>query len=41
MASQAEIRRADILGTVRHSGHARVDELAERFEVSVMTIHRD
>lgn len=41
MASQAEIRRADILDTVRHSGHARVDELAERFDVSVMTIHRD
>lgn len=41
MASQAEIRRADIVDAVRHSGHARVDELAERFDVSVMTIHRD
>lgn len=41
MASPVDIRRAEILNIVRHAGHARVDELAQRLGVSIMTIHRD
>jgi DeoR/GlpR family transcriptional regulator of sugar metabolism len=36
-----EQRRKDILQHVIERGEARIDELAERFEVSLMTMHRD
>lgn len=41
MASPAESRRAQILSTLKERGQVRVDELAQRFNVSVMTVHRD
>ncbi len=41
MSSPVESRRAEIVNTVREHGHARVDDLAQRLGVSIMTIHRD
>lgn len=41
MSSPVESRRAEIVSTVRQFGHARVDDLAQRLGVSIMTIHRD
>lgn len=41
MSSPVESRRAEIVTTVREHGHARVDDLAQRLGVSIMTIHRD
>lgn len=40
-ASGHSHRRAEIIEFVRLRGGARIDELAERFGVSTMTIHRD
>lgn len=34
-------RRSEIVAFVKSRGGARIDELADRFGVSTMTIHRD
>ena len=40
-ASSASIRRAEISELVHEKGFVRIDDLADRFQVTPMTIHRD